>query len=35
MKILFSVFILLTQQFSIGHPGNHDNAAKEKIKTGK
>ena len=34
MRILFSVLILITQQFSIGHQGNHDQAAKENIKTG-
>ena len=34
MIILFSVFILITQQFLIGHQGNHDQAANENIKTG-
>ena len=31
MRILFSIFALVTQQFSIVHQGNH---AKENIKTG-
>ena len=34
MRILFSIFVLITQQFSIGHQGSHDQAGKNNLKTG-
>ena len=34
MKFLISAFILVTQQFKVGHQEKHPNTGKENIKTG-
>ena len=34
MKFLISAFILVTQQFKVGHQEKHQNTGKENLKTG-
>ena len=35
MKFLFSILILVTQQFSVGHQAKHEKAPEKNLKTGK